>query len=327
MRFSTKTSPQRSALFLVVFGVCMISYSGPMVKGALQAGATPIAIALARMASAGLLLLPFEMRAAAKQRISFSLLPSHWFWLTVAAFFLAGHYLTWITSLTGTSTFAAVALVCTQPLFVALFSRVLFRESIPLGALPGAGLALLGAVLIALSGPLSGEGAQAAQSSGQSLGSNLLALLGAVFMAAHWLTARHLRSSLPAQVYTPLLYLITAVLIACCLPLLGPFAMPLAAWPYMAGLVLGSTLLGHALLSRALSHVSAGLVSFALLAEPVGAMVFAALFFHEIPTPWVLAGGALTLVGVCLYLAYETRRREGSPKEASLPADSRAEAS
>lgn len=322
-------SPQRRALFLVIFGVCMISYSGPMVKGALQAGATPIAIALTRMLSAGLLLLPFELRAAAKRGLSFSLLPSHWFWLAVAAFFLAGHYLTWITSLTGTSTFAAVALVCTQPLFVALFSRLLFGERMPKGALPGAGLALLGAVFIALSGPLSGQGAQASSCGGRDLGSNLLALLGAVLMAAHWLTARHLRSSLPAQVYTPLLYLTTAALIACCLPLLGPFAMPPAAWPYMAGLVLGSTLLGHALLSRALSHVSAGLVSFALLAEPVGAMVFAMLFFHEIPGPWVLGGGALTLAGLCLYLAHESKHRREQPtkKKASLPADSRGKAS
>lgn len=318
-------SPQRRALLLVLVGVCMVSYSGPMVKGALQAGATPISIALTRMLSAGLLLLPFAFRSASRGRASFSLLPSHGLWLPVAAFFLAGHYLTWITSMAGTSTFASVALVCTQPLFVALLSYLLFRETIPARALPGAGLALLGASLIALSGSLEGGGSQAAQ--GQSLGSNLLALLGAVFMAAHWLTARHLRGSLPAQVYTPLLYLITALLIACCLPFMGPFVMPLAALPYMAGLVLGSTLLGHALLSRALSQVSAGLISFALLAEPVGAMVFAALFFHEIPGPWVLAGGALTLLGLCLYLLYESRRRVENPKEASPPADSPGKAS
>ena len=48
---------------------------------------------------------------------------------------------TWITSLTGTSTFASVALVCTQPLFVAFFSYVLFRERTPRRALPGALLA------------------------------------------------------------------------------------------------------------------------------------------------------------------------------------------
>ena len=95
----------------------------------------------------------------------------------------------------------------------------------------------------------------------------------------------------------------TAVLLAAALPLTGGFAMPLSALPWMAGLVIGSTLLGHAVFTYALSGVSANVVSFALLGEPVGAMIFSMLLFGEIPTPLVAMGGALTLMGLALYLA------------------------
>ena len=72
----------------------------------------------------------------------------------------------------------------------------------------------------------------------------------------------------------------------------------------MAGLVIGSTLLGHAVFAYALSGVSANVISFALLGEPVGAMIFSMIFFGEVPTWPVALGGLLTLVGLALYLAF-----------------------
>ena len=292
---------KHSSMALVVFAVCMVSYSGPMVKGALNEGASPISVALLRMLAAALLMLPYEARQCVRRHIPMKLTPAQWGLTALAAAFLAAHYITWITSLTGTSTFASVALVCTQPLFVAFFSYVLFRERTPRRALPGALLALLGAVTIALSG-LSGQEAQATGQ--EALRSNLLALAGAVLMAAHWLAGRQIRQTLAAEVYTPVLYLITAALLALCLPLSGGFRMPLSALPYMAGLVIGSTLLGHAVFAYALSGVSANVISFALLGEPVGAMIFSMIFFGEVPTWPVALGGLLTLMGLALYLAF-----------------------
>ncbi|MEG0863301.1 MAG: DMT family transporter [Clostridia bacterium] len=301
-----KEHKPRSAMALVIFAVCMVSYSGPMVKGALGQGASPISVALFRMLGAALLLLPFELRQCIRKRVPFVLAPREWGWTLLSALFLAGHYVTWITSLQGTSTFASVALVCTQPLFVALFSYWLFKERMPRSALPGAFLALTGAVVIALSGMAGQKGA----AGGDALSSNLLALAGAVLMAAHWLTARHIRSTLSAEVYTPVLYLLTAGLLACLLPVSGGFQMPASALPYMAGLIIGSTLLGHAVFAYALSRVSANVVSFALLGEPVGAMIFSMLFFGEVPTGLVIVGGVLTLLGLGLYLAAPLQRKQ-----------------
>lgn len=283
---------------LVIFAVCMVSYSGPMVKGALNAGASPASVAFLRMLSAGLLILPLDARSARKKGIPFRFTAREGALTLLAAVFLALHYLTWITSLTGTSTFASVALVCTQPLFVSLFSDLFFHEKTPRAALPGAGLALLGALTIALGGM-----AGSAAAEGGTLQSSLLALAGAVLMAGHWLTNREIRRTLSADVYTPVLYFATAALLACCLPASGGFVMPASALPWMAGLVIGSTLLGHAVFTYALAGVSANVVSFALLGEPVGAMLFSMLLFGEIPTLPVAIGGALTLAGLALYLA------------------------
>ena len=71
----------------------------------------------------------------------------------------------------------------------------------------------------------------------------------------------------------------------------------------MAGLIIGSTLLGHAVFTYALEGVSASVISFALLGEPVGAMIFSMFLFGEIPTLPVALGGVLTLCGLALYLA------------------------
>lgn len=292
---------------LVIFAVFMVSYSGPMIKGALGAGANPSSIAFLRMLSATVLLAPVEIRSAREKGLTLRLSKREGALILLASVFLAGHYLTWITSLTGTSTFASVALVCTQPLFVALFSYLLFRERMPARAVPGAVLALVGALTIALAGL--GEGGETADAGGALL-SNLLALAGAVLMAGNWITGREARRTLCAEIYTPLLYGATALLLALTLPAAGGFVMPAAALPWMAGLVIGSTLLGNAVLNYTLDKVSATIISFALLGEPVGAMIFSIFLFGEIPAPLVALGGALTLAGLAYYLARSAPARK-----------------
>ena len=286
-------------MVMVIFAVCMVSYSGPMIKGALNAGASPASVAFLRMLAAALLLSPIEFAQMRKKKLPLRMSKREGLLAALSALFLAGHYLTWITSLTGTSTFASVALVCTQPLFVALFGWLLFHEKTPARALPGAGLALLGALTIALAGLAGGQSA----AGGDELKSNLLALAGAVLMAGHWLTNREIRRTLAAEIYTPVLYFMTAFVLLFALPMDGGFHMPAAALPWMAGLVIGSTLLGHTVFTYALEGVSANVVSFALLGEPVGAMIFSMIIFGEIPTALVAFGGLLTIAGLAYYLA------------------------
>lgn len=307
---------------LVLLGVAMVSYSGPLVKGALLAGANPVTVAMMRMVlSAGILLvvmcIPSRKKAgstadAAPQLPILelrSLTLKQWLWSLLASACLALHYFTWMTSLDSTSTFASVALVCTQPLFVAALSGLVLHEPMPKKARPGAIVALLGAVLIGLNSitGLSGD-----------IGGDLLALAGAAMMAGHWLCSRYARRSVSALPYNLLVYTQTAIILGCIMPFAGAFQLTPTALLYILGLAVGCTMLGHTLFTIALGKVTATVVSFALLGEPVGAMVWSMLMFGEIPTPLLYIGGGVVLLGLVMY-TIATMRTEQAGAASSDP--------
>ena len=284
---------------LVLLGVAMVSYSGPLVKLGLQHGANPATIAMMRMALSAVILLPmlFVKRKGAQEAPVRSLLKmtrSQWLWSVAASVCLALHYLTWMTSLDETSTFASVALVCTQPLFVAALSGIVLKEKMPRAARPGAIVAVIGALLIAAEG-------LGSQNVGDLKGA-LLALAGAIMMAGHWLCNRYARRTVEALPFMVLLYAQTALLLALALPFLGGFRMTWMALLAVAGLAVGCTLLGHSMFTLALGKVSATVVSFAILGEPVGAMVWSFFMFGEVPQTLVFIGGLVIIAGLTLYL-------------------------
>lgn len=292
---------------LVLLGVVMVSYSGPLVKGALLAGANPITVALLRMVLSFMLLLPVlcmprQGKPAPIHGLR-KLTRAQWGWSLLASLCLALHYLSWMTSLDATSTFASVALVCTQPLFVAALSGLVLHEPMPPSCRPGAAVALVGTLLIGmnslagLSGDISGD---------------LLALGGAACMAGHWLCSRYARRTVPALPYTLLVYGQTALLLLLMLPFCGGFRVTGSAMWYILGLAAGSTLLGHLMFTIALGRVTATVVSFALLGEPVGAMLWSLLMFGEQPTLLLLIGGGVVLLGLVMYTAGSMRRERGT---------------
>ena len=283
---------KRRAVLLVLLGVIGVSCSGPLVKLALEAGANPVTIACLRMALSSLAIsLPAARRGELAQVCRG---PRRVFGLaTLAAFLLALHYVAWMTSLRTTSTFSSVALVSTQPLFVALFSGLVLKEPTPRAALPGATLAVLAAIGIGLFS-VSGEGA--------SIVGDLLALSAAVTMAGHWLCGRAARRTVPALGYMVLVYGLTALMLAAMMPMLGGFCAPWASLPYIGLLIAMCTLGGHALFTYALGFVNADVVSFALLGEPVGAGLLALLFFGERVSLAMAVCGCLVVVGLAAYL-------------------------
>ena len=198
---------------LVFLAVAGVSVSGPMVKWSLACGASPVMIAFGRMLLSAVILLVPALRSGELRQVLRA--PKRQLALACAAgLLLALHYTAWMTSLSFASTFVSTALVCTQPLFVAALSGLLLHEPIQREAVPGAIVAVFGAALIALLS-MTGE-------HGSLLG-DALALVGAVFIAGHWLCGRAARNNLPALGYMTLVYFVTA----CCLlgisPLLGGF--------------------------------------------------------------------------------------------------------
>jgi drug/metabolite transporter (DMT)-like permease len=278
-------APANAYLALAAAVLC-ISVGSILVRLA-QSPAT--AVAFYRVGLAALLLLPFALpalwrSAAALRRVQvLALLGSG-----VA---LGVHFATWTLSLSYTSVAASVLLVNTAPLFTLAFSRVLLGETVSPAVLGAMGLALAGAVLIAV-----GDWA------GGSVKGDLLAIAGAATLSLYHVAGRGLRRALPLRAYMLGAWGTAAATIAA-------FALaartPLTGYPprtllvFLALAVL-PTLVGHGLVNRSLRLLPAPTVGLFLLGEPVAAGLLAYLIFGERPGGWAMAGGAVVLAALAV---------------------------
>ena len=128
-----------------------------------------------------------------------------------------------------------------------------------------------------------------------------LALIGAAFIAGHWLTGRAARRNLPALGFMTFVYGVTALFLLLISPFAGGLRVTGESLYGIVVLAVACTLGGHALMTYLLGFVSADVVSFALLAEPIGAAVWALALFHEQVTFPLLVGGLTVIVGLMLY--------------------------
>ncbi|MDD7174913.1 MAG: DMT family transporter [Clostridiales bacterium] len=298
---------KKNKTLLVFLAVVGVSVSGPMVKWSLACGASPVMVAFGRMLLSALLLLFPAIKSG--ELVVVLRAPRRQLGLAcAAALLLALHYTAWMTSMSFSSTFVATALVCTQPLFVAALSGILLHEPIKREAIPGAIVAIIGAAAIGL---LSMGGEQ-----GSLLG-DALALVGAIFIAGHWLCGRAARKNLPAIGYMTFVYCVTALCLLVISPFTGGFQVTLPSLGGIVVLAVVCTLGGHALMTYLLGFVSADVVSFALLGEPIGAAVWALLLFGEQVTLPLLIGGLTVIVGLAMYTWGEMQaaKKEAAAKQ------------
>ena len=207
--------------------------------------------------------------------------------------FLGVHFACYFESLRWTSIAAAVVLVDTEVLFVALASVLVLGKRLSRRAWAAVLLAFGGSVAVAL----------ADASGGSALRGNLFALAGSLCMAVYTMLGAVCRRRLSTTVYTALVYTSAAgtVLAAA---LVGGQA--LAGWGpvnLLAGLGMAvfCTLLGHSVFSWGLKYLPPAFISTANLLEPVLASVWGLLLFGERPGPLVVLGGGVILLGIALY--------------------------
>ena len=272
---------------IVLLGVAGVSLSAVFVR---WSTAPSLVLALYRMAFSALLLIPLalarraEFRALRRRELCLSLL---------SGAFLGVHFACYFESLRWTSIAAAVVLVDTEVLFVALASVLILRKKLSRRAWTAVLLAFGGSVAVAL----------ADASGGGALRGNLFALTGSVCMAVYTMLGAVCRRSLSTTVYTSLVYLSAAgtVLAAA---LAGGQA--LTGWGpvnLLAGLGMAvfCTLLGHSVFSWGLKYLPPAFISTANLLEPVLAAVWGLLRFGERPGPLVVLGGGVILLGIAVY--------------------------
>lgn len=291
-------SPFINPYLAVGLGVVAASFSSLFTK---MADAPPTVIAFYRLGLATLILLPFalrglplrELRGITRRDLKLAF---------AAGVLLALHFTVWITSLNYTSIASSTVLVTMQPLFVVIGSFLILKERIGTVPLVAAGMALGGSIIIGISD---------LQIGGQALYGDILAFMGAGFVAGYVLIGRSLRSHLCVLSYTLLVYgTATLVLLGFCLATSAPlYPYPGTDWYCFIALALVPTLLGHSVFNWALRYVKATVVSVSILGEPVGATILAYFIFAETPALLQALGGAVIIGGISLFIV-ATRQEE-----------------
>lgn len=299
-------SPPRWLAYLVLgIAVLIVSSAAIFIRFAQADGVASLAIAAWRLTIAAVVLAPVVML---RHREEIASLPRRsWLFGVASGLFLALHFAAWISSLAYTSVASSLALVSTNPVWIALASWLLFRERLGAGLLLGIAAAVGGSALIFASD--TGAGA-AATASNPMLG-NTLAMLGSITVCGYLLIGRRLRASVSLLPYVWLVYTSAAIFL-----MLGAAAadVPLGGysflgWGCLLVLALGPQLLGHSAFNWALGHVSATFIAIVTLGEPIGSALLAWMIFGESFATLQLAGFVLLLAGI--YLAGRGERGVG----------------
>ena len=215
--------------------------------------------------------------------------------LVVSGVLLGAHFGLWISSLDYTSVAASVVLVCTIPIFVAIPAYLFLGEKTSPVSVVGILVAIVGSVIIA------GDGSVGSA----ALLGNVLAVLGAITVAAHLLIGRFSRTGgLGVVNYSVIVYASAALTLLPVALLSGDrlWGYSGETWFFLGAITLGPQILGHTVLNWALRYIETSVISGSVLAEPVIAAGLAWLILSEKPGLPTVLGGGVVLAGLFLLL-------------------------
>lgn len=220
-----------------------------------------------------------------------------------SGFFLALHYASWISSIQMTTIANSTVLVACSPMFVAILNFFIMKERPSYRMVIGIAMSLAGTFIIAMG---SAGGSQNSMMTG-----NVLAFLGAIFVAVYLVIGGIVRKRLSAGTYVFIVYSVSAfVLFAMC------FAGSIPIYPYPArelalffALAFFCSILGHTVYNYLVKYFSSTLISVSTLSEPIFASIMALFFFSEIPTLYTLAGGIIILAGIFYYIVTQNKEK------------------
>lgn len=224
---------------------------------------------------------------------------------------LAIHFWAWNASIHLTTIAASVTLVNTQPAFIIAISAIFLREAPTRRQLLGIGIAIVGAMIIAIP-----AWQEPTLRSSAALG-NALAVSAAVAAAIYYSIGRHLRQKYGIWSYVGLAYSACAIVLLAAAAFSNARVLPQPPREFsiFIALALGPMLLGHTGMNWALKFLPAYVVNLVTLGEPVGATLLGAILpgIRQIPSPLTIAGGIVVLTGVMVAAgsAVSTRRRSG----------------
>ena len=293
---SDAQSPWR-AYFVLLVGVAAVSLAAIFIRLAQDEQMPSILIAGGRLLVAALILTPAVWRRPQYVAQIKSLSRRDAFLVVLAGFFLAMHFVSWVTSLEYTTVLISVVLVTTTPIWVALLELFVLRSRLSQLVILGLGIALIGGTIIGLSGEVRDDVVP-----GEQIQGAILSVVGAMTVAVYLVIGRKLRASLALTPYIWAVYSTAAFIVAGLVlfssvsitghPIEGYF------WVLLTGLI--PQLIGHSSLNYALAYLPATYVSLSTQLEPILSAIVAIFVFNEIPGVLQILGGAVIICGVTL---------------------------
>lgn len=283
-------------------GILAVSTAAIFIRYA-QNDSPSLVIAALRMSFASLMLAPLALW---RHHSTLSALTRRqWGLALLAGSFLALHFAAWISSLEYTTVASSVVLVTTTPLWVALASPFVLKESIGRAAIIGMVVALLGGTIVALSDactlqPQLACPGFAGQLDARAQWGNFLALAGAWMAAGYIVMGRQLRGNMPLVPYIFVVYSMSSLVLLGIMLLFdhSPLGLPAVSYFWIFLLALVPQLLGHSIFNWALRYLPASFVAVNLLGEPIGSTILAFFLLSETPSALELGGAAFILLGI-----------------------------
>lgn len=220
---------------------------------------------------------------------------------TISGIFLALHFASWISSVKMTSIANSTILVSCSPIFVALANYFKFKEKLNRKKALGISMSLAGTIIIAMD--------SSGNTANNAILGNLLAFLGAIFVAGYLVIGGIVRKNLSAGIYVFIVYSVsTLVLFIMC------FALKTPVYPYapkefvlFIALAFFCSILGHTVYNYMVKYVSSTLISVSTLSEPIFASILAMFIFKEFPSLYTLIGGIIIIAGIFYYLVTQNK--------------------
>lgn len=293
---STDVTPAPArTYFLLAAGLTMFAFAPIFVRLA-GADADPVAITAIRTVCAFLMLVPFwtydrYFKKGSEQRVYRS--RAEIGWGALAGFFLAMHFVLWISSLFYTSIASASVLVTIHPIMLILVESTFLKKRFPIISWIGVIIAFGGSVFLGISD--SGPNDQFAN----PLLGNMMAFTAAIFFVFYILISQKIRKSSSWLDYVFTVYGFTALSTVVIAWILGVgLNQPLPTWISGIALAIGASIIGHGSMNYAVKFISATLISTLILAEPVFATLLGVAFFGEIPPFLSMLAMAVIMSGI-----------------------------
>lgn len=219
----------------------------------------------------------------------------------LSGIFLALHYASWISSIKMTTIANSTVLVACSPMFVALANFVFLKEKPSNRMIIGIAMSLTGTAIIAMG---SAGSTQTSMMTG-----NILAFLGAIFVAGYLVIGGIVRKNLSAGIYVFIVYSVSAVVlfVMCFLSSTPVYPYPPGEFALFFALAFFCSILGHTVYNYLVKYFSSTLISVSTLSEPIFASILALIIFREIPSIYTLTGGVIIITGIFYYIMTQNK--------------------